>query len=131
MGLTQKRAIAQLQEETLPKYQAELDAAVGAHIELAPLWESYADQDASVIERHLPNYGLAEVVKGIALVCKDELGKSAVQEAVTKVELRYPQQGQENVLALEGKVLTILLGDPGRTGYWPGDRIAQFLEKKL
>ncbi len=131
MGLPEKRAIAKINTETLPKFQSLLDAAAGTHLELWIDWESYAEQPIEVIEVHVPERGLTEIVKCVELVCQDELGKSALQEGLTRVVLRCPSKGQPNTLSLEDKTLTVLLGDPLDTGYWPADRLVEFIEAKL
>jgi hypothetical protein len=131
MGLAEKRAIAKIKTEALPRFQAEIDGIAGTHIELTVDWDSYAEQELRVIEEHVPERGLAEIVKAIGFICRDDLGKEALRESLQKVELRCPPRSQSNELKFEDKVLTVLLGDPSVTGCWPGDRIATFVEEKL
>ena len=131
MGLAQKRALQKLKEDVYPKHKAALDAAVGKDVEFAVHWDSYNEQDLSVIENALEVYGLAQIPRAFELVCKDDLGKGAVQEAVKKVELFSIAGSDDNALQFSDGVLKVGLGDPSYTGYWSSDRIAEFLEEKL
>ena len=130
MGLAERRAIVKLQTETLPKAQAELDAIAGTHVELAVDWDSYAEQDVTVIERQLPAYGLDEVLKTFSSLCRDQLGKDAVRVGVEKVQLRCPAKGADIALLFENKVLTVLVGEESY-GYWLAEKITPFMESKL
>lgn len=107
MGLAEKRAMKEAETKWLAKRNAELQQISGGALSYEIEWESFAD-DAKAIE-WLESNGPQQVAMAFRQICKDELGKEAIQEAINKVVLRYVADPEardvecaEGVLSIQG-----------------------------
>ncbi len=87
MGLREKRALNEIKTVAQPKYQAELDAAIGWHIPMNLDWDSMPELE-DPIEGFLKNdyeYSFALVVKVMQAIVVDDIGKNALRDRVQSI----------------------------------------------
>lgn len=113
MGLAERRRVAAIASELAPKYQQEFKEAVGFDLPFEVAIDSLP-ADKTVLDcwdYYHESYGPGLVVKVFKDLCKDDLGKEAVQEKIEKVVFRNAAKSAEDPgdksLALEGKTLVI------------------------
>jgi hypothetical protein len=111
MGLAEKRWIAQFQTEELPKYQERLDKAVGAKLPLEIAWDSF---DVMTALEYFEHQGLAYVAEAFELMCRDQIGKDAVKDAIKKISIKNVKSAADRKVVVKNKVVEI-------AGAW-GDR---------
>ena len=86
MGLTEKRALATLQDETLPKYQADLRAITGNEVSFVVDWKSFSENIDAM--ENLEEKCLKPLLGIFRKVTKDVIGKEAVAEAILEIHLK-------------------------------------------
>jgi hypothetical protein len=105
MGLVEKQAWATF-KENLPARLERLHKVTGTTIELSFDEESFKSKDSILT---LGNSFCDRLISAMEDICKDNLGKTAVAEAVKKVVCKYKPEGgfgidlKEGQLAVTGK----------------------------
>lgn len=85
MGLAEKRALATLQDEKMPKYQAELQKITGTVIFYVIDWDSFAD---NLIAMENLEEKCFKAMSGIfRKVTRDKIGKDAVAQEISEIQL--------------------------------------------
>ncbi len=85
MGLAEKRALATLQDETTPKYQAELQKITDTEISYAIDWDSFADELRAMENLEEKCFkALNEIFRKITV---DKIGKEAVAESISEIQI--------------------------------------------
>jgi len=129
MGLAEKRAMEKA-KEWLPGREAELKEICGGTLPYEVDWKTF-ETDAKAIE-WLEFNGPQQVGAALRGICRDEVGKQAVREAVKKVVLRNAAEAEAKALAFEGGVLTLCCAFAKSPGGRFNDReIRTFLESRL
>jgi hypothetical protein len=113
MGLAEKRRIRDVQEKHGPRFQAELDAALGFkvpfEIDIATLPEDKTVLDC--YDYYFESYGPGLVVKVLKDVCADAIGKETVQTRIKKIifqnTARSATDSGEKEVRLEGDTLFV------------------------
>lgn len=106
MGLQEKRARKAAEEGWLPQRQKELGEITAQ--ELIPYeidWDSF-EGDAKGIE-WLEHNGPQQVSMALREICRDDLGKEAIREALAKVVLRNVGEIAAKSLAFDSGALTL------------------------
>ena len=85
MGLAEKRALATLQDETLPKYQADLRRITGNEVAFVVDWKSFSDNLGAM--ENLEEKCLKPLLGIFRKITKDKIGKEAVAESITEIQL--------------------------------------------
>ena len=85
MGLAEKRALATLQDETLPKYQADLRKITGNEITYVVDWKSFSDNLDAM--ENLEEKCLKPLLGIFRVITKDKIGKEAVAETIQEIHL--------------------------------------------
>ncbi len=86
MGLKEKRMIHQQKEEILPSISNELKEISGADIEWVVDWDSFSKSFEAL--NNIENQGLRRILDAFRDVCKDDIGKEAVQEGVKQIMVK-------------------------------------------
>ncbi|MBE9041206.1 hypothetical protein IQ235_10490 [Oscillatoriales cyanobacterium LEGE 11467] len=88
MGLREKRIIHQLQNKTIPAYEAAWAKKAGTKIKLQVDWDSFSDCNEEILER-VERFGLKKISEAIDAVCVDNLGKEAIQDGLKAIDLKH------------------------------------------
>ena len=129
MGLQEKRALEQLQTETLPKYQGELQQITGTTIPYVVDWDGFADNLSAM--GNLEEKGLkplSEIFRGIT---RDAIGKEAVAGAIKEIHLSQGESANIQEFALAGGTLTLPWDWSGWAGSFYPDSVQEKIESLL
>lgn len=109
MGLAERRAAKNFQDETYPKLKAEIDAAAGFETNLEIDWTSLATDDmAHLYEECWPKVYFRPLVDAFTAVCVDDMGKEALAEGLKQIVIKNENdRSNPNGFTFEGGVLTI------------------------
>jgi len=89
MGLNERRAVREFQENRFPKLQQEIQAAAGFAVAIEVNWKQLAKEGhADSFERAWTEIYFKPVLEGLRAVGRDELGKDALKASLKKVEFR-------------------------------------------
>jgi len=105
MGMLEKRAMKAAQEGWLPKRQAELDQICGTEVPYDIEWESFASNEKAI--NWLEYNGPHEVNAAFRGICKDDIGREAVAEGVTRVVLCNVTEVTDKQLSFADGVLRL------------------------
>lgn len=98
MGLAERRRIAEIREKHGPRFQSELNEAVGFElpfeIEIASFPENKTVLDC--YDFNYESYGPGMVVQVFKNICYDDMGKDAVKAAIKKILFRNTAKDPEN-----------------------------------
>ena len=85
MGLAEKRALATLQDETLPKYEADLRKITGNEVSFVVDWKSFSEKLDAM--ENLEEKCLKPLLGIFRKITKDKIGKEAVAEQIREIQL--------------------------------------------
>ncbi len=110
MGLAEKQAMAQFKEKLFPDWHKKLTTALGKPIDV-----TFEDMTFTTVDgvRYLPSCFFDRFTADVAAICKDKLGKEAMQGAVTSVCVKYTPTPKDFKLELSDSVFTV-------TAKWDG-----------
>ncbi|MDY6938348.1 MAG: hypothetical protein SWY16_11840 [Cyanobacteriota bacterium] len=106
MGLREKRIIHQLQNQTIPAYEAALAKKTGTQIPLEVDWDSFSGCNEEVLER-VERFGLKKIADAIDGVCVDDLGKEALKEGLGAIYLVKADDRSHVSASMAGKILKV------------------------
>lgn len=132
MGLKEKRMIQQQKDEVLPSISNELKEISGAEIEWDVDWDSFSKSLEALY--NIENQGLRRILDAFRDVCKDDIGKEAVQEGVKKIVVRNFDDASEvkNTFDAGTGVLTVYgAWAASWEGYPQASEIRDILEEGL
>lgn len=130
MGLIEKRLIKQGQDEWIPAAQKELHELSGGQQVYEVDWTTFAS-DADALT-NVQNQGLRRINAAFRVICRDDLGKEAVNEGVTKIVLRNVATPSEKSVSVEKGVVTVQCAwGKGSDGYFTDSEIQRVVEKAL
>ena len=102
MGLAEKRAQIEFEQEQLTPITTALNTAAGTPIAVEVNWQTFTSADAIT---KLPQACFAFLTKGIQQVCRDTVGKEAFNEVVKKIHIEYTDESN-TFLKVENGTLT-------------------------
>lgn len=105
MGLAERRAAQAALGGWLPKRTAELAAISGTDIAYEIDWSSF-DGDSKGIE-WLEHNGPHQVSMALRGLCRDALGKEAVQQGLSKIVIENVADAEARSVTCEGGVMTL------------------------
>ena len=105
MGLIEKRAIAKIRDNIVPRYEAELKQIAGEQISYEMNWESFL-HDITALENLEEKCFrvLNDIFKKITF---DDIGTEAVQEGVQKIHISNAKNAAVSEFSLQDGVLDI------------------------
>lgn len=131
MGLQEKKAIQGIKEQYFDNYQKELNDVAGKELPIDIQWDSF---ELNAI-KFIPSVCLQRTLDAFKDICKDAIGKEAIQEGVTKIVVyNVAPEGaeQKKSLVLEDGVFTIHASYGGHhSGYFTDTQIREYLENTL
>ena len=134
MGLAERRRISTIKDQHAPRFQKELNDAVGFNvpfeIDIATFPEN--DKVLDCYDYYYESYGPGLVVKVMKEICKDDMGKDAFKAKFDKIVFqntaKSPEQPGDKSVTTDGKTLVI-----GESFYGYSDKLygEDDLRKKL
>lgn len=86
MKLTEKRLIAGIEQDELPKFKEQLLASLGFEPGIEILWETFAGTDDYPFTRRT-GVLFCDLHNGLKLIAKDDFGKDALKTAIARIKL--------------------------------------------
>jgi hypothetical protein len=130
MGLIERRKMKELQEETLPGRVKEIEEICGTPIPYQVDWESLAEDIEGL--NYLDNISCHRLNMALRVICQDELGKSAVRDALKQIKLKnVKNKGQMRIAFDEGTLEMDCAYALGANGMFNDNEIRAVLEKHL
>lgn len=130
MGLIEKRLIKKGQEEWIPEANKELQGETKGSQVYEVDWASF-ESDAEALN-NLQNQALRRITSAFRVICSDDLGKEAVQEAVKKVVVtNVATPAGKSILVKDGAATIAAAWGKGTDGYFTDREIQLTLEKQL
>ncbi len=116
MGLQERRAIKEFQDNQYPGIKQDLDSAAGFDVNMEINWDELQAEDYS----HLYNEGFLKVyfiplVEAFKAICIDDMGKEALKAGLKKVIVR--NSGTTNI-SFENGVVTMDHHPVANLDYW-------------
>ena len=89
MGLKERRAIKEFEEYKYPKLKKQVYDVLGYEPEMTVDWERLAvDGYAERYGEYIPMVFFDPMMRAFQTICKDDMGKEALEEILTKIELK-------------------------------------------
>lgn len=130
MGLTERRKIKELQENTLPGRVQEIAEICGAPIPYEVDWESLADDMQGL--NFLDNLSCHRLNMALRTICIDEMGKEAIRDGLKMVKLKNVKEKSAMRIDFSGGVLEMHCSYArGTEGMFPDGEIRSVLMKGL
>lgn len=130
MGLIENRLIKLGKEEWVPAAQKELRELTSGQQVYEVDWTTFSS-DADALQ-NLQNQGLRRINGAFRNICRDDLGKEAVNEQIKKIVVRNVATPAEKSVSLAEGVVTVLgAWGKGSDGYFVDLDMAKTIEKAL
>ena len=127
MGLEEKRMLRQIKEEVFPTYEAELAKITGTPIAYEVDWDSFAaNRDALVF---LESRVFGPINEGLRDICRDDLGKEAVQASIKTIRVKQEKGVSDHVVLNDG--VAEIYCDWAYGYYYPAEMISERLSALL
>lgn len=109
MGLAEKRAMTEFQNNSYPSLKKKIDEAAGFDVPIEIDWVSLAKPNqAAVYQEAWTKIFFEPLIEGLKAICTDDLGKQALKESLKKVEIRNSGEFcDRSGITLTGGVLRI------------------------
>ena len=125
MGLIEKRAIAKIRDNVVPRYEAELQQIAGNQISYQMNWDSFL-HDITALENLEEK--CFRVINGIfKKITVDDIGKEAVAELVEKIHISQSNNFNVSEFTLKEGVLDI----PWDWSGYPGSFYPKTVQEKI
>lgn len=125
MGLIEKRAIAKIRDNVVPRYEAELKQIAGDKISYEMNWESFL-HDITALE-NLEEKCFRVINDIFKKITSDDIGTEAVQEGVEKIHISNVKTASVNEFTLKEGVLDI----PWDWSGYPGSFYPKTVQEKI
>lgn len=131
MGLAEKRWAADKKKTDEPSFVAKISSTLGFEVPVLIDWDGFS-QDLNEV-RYISNetYGLSNLLKALATITVDDLGKTAIKAALKKIVIQAVKPG-EAAFTFEGGTITwkAYFGSES-SGYIYADAMQKKLESAL
>jgi len=112
-GLAAKREMKAVQDDLVPRIAKQVSDIIGKTITIDVDWNSFSSTDRSTVclwmlSTNDGQFTLAVIVKALAHICKDPLGKEGAAAKLSKIVLKNRDKMRELVVTLNGGVLEIV-----------------------
>ena len=130
MGLTERRKMKELQDETFPGRVREIAEICGAPIPYEVDWSSMSDDYQAL--NFIDNISCHRLNMALRMICLDEMGKEALRDGLKLVKLKNVKTKEEMSMTFAGGVLEMHCAYAlGAEGMFADGEIRQTLEKGL
>ncbi len=129
MGLAEKRALATLQDEIVPKYQADLRGITGNEVTFVVDWKSFSDNLRAM--ENLEEKCLKPLLGIFRKITKDKIGKEAVAETIQEIQLSQAEDCSIEKFTLTKGALKMPWDWVGWAGSFYPDSVQEKIESML
>lgn len=105
MGMLEKRAMKEAQDNWVPKRQQELNDICGGEIPYEIEWDTFANDTKAI--QWLEHNACQQVAMAARVICKDDIGKEAMRDGCKRVLLRNVASPEEKSLVFENQELSL------------------------
>lgn len=131
MTLQEKRLIANIEEQELPKFKTQLKEILGFEPAVEINWDTFAGTDEFPFTR-LTGVLFRDLGQGLKLIAKDQLGKGALQAAFDRIKIENTADPKETRYTLANKELFLKVQLAGSVMSSPNpSQFSDWLEKLL
>lgn len=131
MTLQEKRLIANIEEQELPKFKSQLKEALGFEPQVEISWETFTGTDEFPFSR-LSGVLFRDLHQGLKDIAKDQLGKEALQAAVERIKIENTVDAKETQHKLANKEIYLKVQLSGAIMTSPTSaQFRDWLEKQL
>lgn len=125
MGLAEKRMLAGLRDDVVPKYQAELREITGSDVRYDVDWDGFAENATAM--GNLEAKALQPLSAIFREITADKIGKEAVASGVKKIHLSQGKDANITAFTLTDGVLNM----PWDWEGWPGSFFPDSVREKI
>ena len=125
MGLIEKRAIAKMRDDVVPRYEAELQKIAGDQISYEINWESFL-HDITALE-NLEEKCFRVINDIFKKITVDDIGVEAVQESVQKIRISNAKISNVSEFTLKEGTLDL----PWDWSGFPGSFYPKTVQEKI
>ena len=125
MGLIEKRAIANIRDNVVPRYETELQKIAGDQISYEIIWESFL-HDITALE-NLEEKCFRVINDIFKKITVDDIGKEAVAEGVSQIRISNGKVANIQEFTLKAGVLDV----PWDWSGWPGSFYPKTVQEKI
>ena len=125
MGLIEKRAIAKMRDDVVPRYEAELQKIAGDQVSYEIVWDSFLD-DIQALE-NLEEKCFRAINDVFKKITVDEIGTEAVAEQIQKIRISNGKVANIQDFTLKDGVLDM----PWDWSGWPGSFYPKTVQEKI
>jgi hypothetical protein len=130
MGLNERRKIKELQDETLPEREKEIEEICGQAIPYEVDWTSLEDDLEGL--NFLDNLSCHRLNMALRTICVDDMGKEAVRDGLKLIKLKNVKDKADMSMTFEGGTLEMHCAYALRTdGMFSDGEIREALLAKL
>jgi len=130
MGLNERRKIKELQEQTLPEREKEIEEICGQAIPYDVDWASLEDDLEGL--NFLDNLSCHRLNMALRTICTDDMGKEAVRDGLKSIKLKNVPDKARMSISFDGGVLEMHCAYAMRTdGMFSDGEIREALMAKL
>lgn len=125
MGLIEKRAIANIRDNVVPRYETELQQIAGERVSYEVIWESFL-HDIKALE-NLEEKCFRVINDIFKKITIDDIGQEAVAEGVAQIRISNGTVANIQEFTLKEGVLDI----PWDWSGWPGSFYPKTVQEKI
>lgn len=105
MGLAEKRLAESIKTEKLPEFEAKLKDKAGYDIKIDIDWNTFTAYDQYPLSRL--DIVFDDLESFVKKICSDDMGKEALQDKMTTIQLINTENNDEVKMELKDKTLTL------------------------
>ena len=131
MGLAEKRWAADRKKTDDPAFRAQVSSTLGFEVPIEIDWDKFSESmdDAAYITSD--SYGLPNLVKALATITADDLGKEAIKGALKKITIQSAKADDTAFAFENGEIVWRAYFGSSSNGYIYADVMQAKLEKAL
>ncbi len=104
MGLAEKKEIRSIEENNIPETKQKLNTILGKDIEISINWDSFETVKQL---QEVPHQCLGRIAEGIEKVASDDMGKEALQESLTTIQVNNIEDASAKKITFTDHILTV------------------------
>lgn len=135
MGLSERRATKEFQDNDFPAFQAEIHKLVGNPVPIEIAWEELAvEGQSSSYKTAWPELYFKPIIEALRLITRDQMGRDAVKAGIKKIQIRNSKGAYSPQSAITFENGTVLVDHDLSNVDYTQDRITyvvELVEKKL
>lgn len=131
MGLAEKRWAAEKKKTDEPAYVAELTKTLGFEVPVEIDWDGFSQNMAESSYITNDSYGLSNLVKALATITADDIGREAIKGALKKISIKSVPADSTSFTFKDGLIEWNAYFGSTSSGYIYADVMQKTLENAL